>query len=64
MQTSPSIEKTIEKSEAEIECSELTKEKINQVPISILVSSEVDKKMLCLGTKQKSNHQTVNKNLT
>ena len=29
----------------------LTQEKINQLPLSILVSSEVDKKMLCLGTK-------------
>ena len=44
MQSSSSIEKTIEKSEAEIESSELTQEKINQVPLSILVSSEVDKK--------------------
>ena len=63
MQSSSSIEKKIE-SEAEIEHSDLTQEKINQVPLSILVSSGVDKKMLCLGTKQKSNHQTVNKNLT
>ena len=43
MQSSSSIEKTIE-SEAEIEHSDLTQEKINQVPLSILVSSEVDKK--------------------
>ena len=38
-----SIEETSEKSEAEIEGFELTQEKEKQVPLSILVSSEVDK---------------------
>ena len=47
MQSSSSIEKTIE-SEAEIKSSELTQEKINYVPLSILVSSEVDKKKCCV----------------
>ena len=41
--SSSSIEKTSEKLEAEIEGSELTQEKINQVPLSILLSSEDDK---------------------
>ena len=57
MQSSFSIEKTIE-SEAEIESSELTQEKINHVPLSILVSSEVDKKMLCLNRSPNSERKS------